>query len=108
LGQTLVIGRRSPLVVCASLASFAALAFTVQTPGLSHFFGSRPLGPTGWMFSMGPAAAATLAAAVAAQLLYPGALNAASNQRAGEDQEPIRPERVAAARRLDTTVVTAC
>jgi cation-transporting ATPase I len=107
LGQTLVIGRRSPLVVCASLASFAALAFTVQTPGLSHFFGSRPLGPTGWMFSIGPAAAATLAAAVAAHLLYPGAVNAASNQRAGEDQEPIRPGRVAAAPRLDRTVVTA-
>jgi cation-transporting P-type ATPase I len=85
LGQTLVIGWRSPLVVWASLASFAALAFTVQTPGLSHFFGSRPLGPTGWVFSVGPAAAATLAAAVAARLLRPGASNAAPNPRAGED-----------------------
>lgn len=71
LGQTLVLGRRSPLVAAASLFSFAALAVAVQTPGLSHFFGCRPLGPTGWAFSLGPSAAATLGAALATRLLRP-------------------------------------
>jgi cation-transporting ATPase I len=47
-GQTLVSGGRSPLVLGSSLGSLAALAAVVQTPGVSHFFGCRPLGPIGW------------------------------------------------------------
>ena len=48
LGQTLAAGWRDPLVVGATAASAAALMGVVQTPGLSHFFGCRPLGPVGW------------------------------------------------------------
>jgi cation-transporting ATPase I len=59
LGQTLAAGGRSPVVVGASLASFGALATIVQTPGLSHFFGCRPLGPVGWTIAGGASALAT-------------------------------------------------
>jgi cation-transporting ATPase I len=69
LGQTLALGRHSPLVVAASLASFTALAIIVQTPGPSHFFGCRPLGPVGWTFGLGAAAAATATSAIATPLL---------------------------------------
>jgi len=82
LGQTLLVGRRSPRVVAASLASFAALAFIVQTPGVSYFFGSRPLGPTGWLLSLWPAALATLAAAAVSYLLR-GPAPAAAEPRRG-------------------------
>lgn len=62
LGQTLVAGWRSPPVVAASLGSAAALAGVIQTPGLSQFFGCRPLGPLGWCIGMTCAAGASLAA----------------------------------------------
>ena len=45
LGQTLAAGWRDPLVVGSTAVSAAVLAGVVQTPGLSHFFGCRPLGP---------------------------------------------------------------
>ena len=35
----------------------AALAVIVQVPGLSHFFGSRPLMPHGWVIGLGCAMA---------------------------------------------------
>jgi len=64
LGQTLVAGWRNPLVACSTLASAAALGVVVQTPGVSHFFGCRPLGPIGWTIGLtsagGSAAAAPL------------------------------------------------
>jgi len=41
----------------------AALVGTVQTPIVSQFFGSRPLGPLGWGIVLG---AATSAAAIGA------------------------------------------
>jgi len=59
LGQTLVVRGRTPLVVTGSLASLAALAAVVQTPGLSQFFGSTPLWPHGWVIALGASAAAT-------------------------------------------------
>lgn len=65
LGQTLVVGWRSPLVAAASLVSIAALAGIIQTPGVSQFFGCRPLGPTGWGIGLGAAAVASLAAPAA-------------------------------------------
>ena len=65
LGQTVATGWRSPLVLGASLASGAALAVVVQTPGVSQFFGCRPLGPLGWTIA-GAATGAGTAAAVAA------------------------------------------
>src|SRR5262249_54887084 len=48
LGQTLVTGRRSPLVIAASVGRAPALAAVIQTPIVSHFFGCTPLGPVGW------------------------------------------------------------
>jgi cation-transporting ATPase I len=69
LGQTLAAGGRSPVVVGASLASFGALAIVVQTPGLSHFFGCRPLGPIGWTVAGGASALATGASIVVPRLV---------------------------------------
>lgn len=39
LGQTAIVGRRSPLVVGTSLVSTAGLVAIIQTPGVSQFFG---------------------------------------------------------------------
>ncbi|HEY2410218.1 MAG TPA: HAD-IC family P-type ATPase [Polyangiaceae bacterium] len=62
LGQTLLSGQLSRPVVITSVASAAALAAIVQTPGLSGMFGCRPLGPVGWATTIGASAAATYAA----------------------------------------------
>jgi cation-transporting ATPase I len=62
LGQTLVSGRFSRPVVVTSVTSAALLAAIVQTPGLSHLFGCRPLGPIGWATAVGASTAATYAA----------------------------------------------
>ncbi|MET9394507.1 cation-translocating P-type ATPase [Streptomyces sp. NPDC006624] len=48
LVQTLSGRRHSPLVWVTALGSAAVLAALVQTPGVSHFFGCTPLGPTAW------------------------------------------------------------
>jgi cation-transporting ATPase I len=61
LGQTLVSGGPSRPVLTTSLASAALLAAIVQTPGISRFFGCRPLGPGGWLTALGASAAATTA-----------------------------------------------
>jgi cation-transporting ATPase I len=59
LAQTLVTGGRSPVVIGATALSVGALVVTVQTPGLSQFFGCRPLGPIGWATATTAALAAT-------------------------------------------------
>ncbi len=69
LGQTLVVGGRNRATVAASLGSAAALLAVVQIPGLSHFFGCRPLGPLGLLQAGAATAAATGAAALAPTLL---------------------------------------
>jgi cation-transporting ATPase I len=61
--QTMVVGNRSPVVLGAGVLSLGALGFVVQTPGISQFFGSRPLGPGGWAIGLGSAAVATLVSA---------------------------------------------
>ncbi|WP_133241301.1 cation-translocating P-type ATPase [Nocardioides gansuensis] len=83
LGQTLLVGRRSPLVIAASLASIAALVVSVQTPGIAHFFGNRPLGPIGWTLGLTPAAAAMLAAAIATRIRTAAAPGAEHAERPG-------------------------
>lgn len=65
LGQTLVSGGRDVGVLAASLGSLAALLAVVEIPGLSHFFGCRPLGP----LALAQASTVTLAATGAAWLL---------------------------------------
>jgi cation-transporting ATPase I len=69
LGQTIVLGHHSPLVLMSSAVSVAALAAIVQTPGVSRFFGCRPLGPVGWAIATGAATTATLGAAAAGAVL---------------------------------------
>jgi magnesium-transporting ATPase (P-type) len=59
LGQTLLVGGRSPAVAAACLASTGVLVAVVQTPGLSQFFDCTPLGPVGWGIAAGSSAAAT-------------------------------------------------
>ena len=59
LGQTLLSGQFSRPVVLTSAASSLALAAMVQTPGVSHAFGCRPLGPLGWATALGASAGAT-------------------------------------------------
>ncbi len=68
LGQTLLVGWRSPLIVATALASAAALFAAIQTPGLSQFFGSTPIGPVAWAVVLGSAALGTVAAALAARI----------------------------------------
>jgi cation-transporting P-type ATPase I len=59
LGQTLLVGGRSPAVAIASLVSLGVLAAVVQTPGISQFFGSTPIGPVGWSIAAVAAGTAT-------------------------------------------------
>ena len=62
LGQTLLSGEFSRSVVITSAASSLALAAIVQTPGVSHAFGCRPLGPLGWATALSASASATVLA----------------------------------------------
>lgn len=67
LGQTLTAGKGNRLVTATGLGSAAVLAGIVQTPGISHFFGCRPVGPIGWLQAGTASVLATGAAAVAAE-----------------------------------------
>ena len=69
LGQTVAIGGRSPIVLGATVLSAGALVIVVQTPGLSQFFGCRPLGPVGWFTAVSASVNVT-----AASILIPWAL----------------------------------
>ncbi|ONI82627.1 cation-transporting ATPase [Saccharothrix sp. ALI-22-I] len=59
LGQTVAVRGRTPLVVAAGVGSLVALAAFVQVPGVSRFFGNRPLLPHQWFIALTAAAAAT-------------------------------------------------
>ncbi len=71
LGQTIVAGGRSPTVVGASLVSTGILVAAIQTPGVSQFFGCRPLGPVGWAQATGAAVGATGASLLVPKLIVP-------------------------------------
>lgn len=64
LGQTLLTGGRSPLVIASTVASTAALVGVIETPFVSQFFGCTPLGPVGWTIAAGAAAAGTVSSLV--------------------------------------------
>lgn len=66
--QALAAGRGDRSVTLASLGSLATVLAVVETPGLSQFFGCRPVGPLGLV-----QAAAAIAVGGAAQLAVPGA-----------------------------------
>jgi hypothetical protein len=59
LGQTIVAGGSNLPVLLTGIGSTAAMMSIVQSPGLSRFFGCRPLGPLGWTTALGASAAAT-------------------------------------------------
>ncbi|MGI5198707.1 HAD-IC family P-type ATPase [Streptomyces sp. CA-288835] len=63
--QTLQDAGRDPVVAAAVVGSLAVLGVVVTVPGLSHFFGSRPLGPVGWTIAVASAAGSVLVPAVA-------------------------------------------
>jgi cation-transporting ATPase I len=65
LGQTLVLGWRRPVVAASALVSTGAMFVLVQTPGVSRFFGCRPLGPLGWATAATCSSFATMGAVVA-------------------------------------------
>jgi cation-transporting ATPase I len=69
LGQTLRSGGSSRPVVVTSILSSAALVSIIQTPGVSHFFGCRPLGPLGWGTAVVASIAATRFASAADRVL---------------------------------------
>jgi cation-transporting ATPase I len=60
LGQTMTSGEFSRPAVITSIASAGALSLLIQTPGISHFFGCRPLGPIAWTTAIGASVAGTL------------------------------------------------
>lgn len=64
LGQTVLAGGTSPMVLGATALSVGALVVVVQTPGLSQFFGCRPMGPVGWGTAVAASVAATGASVV--------------------------------------------
>ncbi len=68
LGQTLLSGGLSRPVISTSVGSTVLLATIVQTPGLSQFFGCRPLDPIGWGIAMSSSIFATGVAAAFPQL----------------------------------------
>ncbi|MEH0845084.1 HAD-IC family P-type ATPase [Micromonospora sp. CPCC 205711] len=61
LGQTVLAGGTSPMVLASTAVSLGVLAGVVQTPGVSQFFGCTPLGPVGWSIAAGSALGATFA-----------------------------------------------
>ncbi|MER5222735.1 cation-translocating P-type ATPase [Streptomyces flaveus] len=63
--QTLQDAGRDPVVAAAVVGSLVVLGVVVSVPGLSHFFGSRPLGPVGWTIAVASAAGSVLVPAVA-------------------------------------------
>jgi calcium-translocating P-type ATPase len=60
LAQTLISGGADRQVLAATIGSAAVLVGIIQTPVVSQFFGSTPLGPVAWGIALAAIAAATL------------------------------------------------
>ncbi|MEV6024698.1 cation-translocating P-type ATPase [Streptomyces sp. NPDC052036] len=60
LAQTLASGGADRQVLAATIGSAAVLVGIIQTPVVSQFFGSTPLGPVGWGIALAAITAATL------------------------------------------------
>jgi cation-transporting ATPase I len=90
LGQTILVGGRDPVVLAAGLGSAALLAAIVQTPGVSHAFGCRPLGPIGWAVSTTASVAATAGAALLPRVCADRPMSGSSlAEPARHDQGPV-------------------
>ncbi|MFG2041522.1 HAD-IC family P-type ATPase [Dactylosporangium sp. NPDC048998] len=72
LGQTALLSGGDPVVLGAAGASAAALVGVVQTPGLSQFFGCRPIGPVAWGIVLAATAAGTTLGALRLPIPLPG------------------------------------
>jgi cation-transporting P-type ATPase I len=69
LGQTVVAGGwRRPATLATVVGSAAGLVGVIQTPGVSQFFGCRPMGPVGWAQATTAATLATVGSQVASRL----------------------------------------
>jgi uncharacterized protein YbjT (DUF2867 family)/phosphoserine phosphatase len=69
LGQTVAAGGwKRPSTLLTAAGSAAGLAAVIQTPGLSGFFGSRPLGPVGWTQAATAATVATAGSQIASRV----------------------------------------
>ncbi|MET9686767.1 cation-translocating P-type ATPase [Streptomyces coeruleorubidus] len=66
--QTLQDAGRDPVVAAAAVGSLLVLGVVVTVPGLSHFFGSRPLGPAGWTIALTSAAGSVVLPAVVSRV----------------------------------------
>jgi cation-transporting P-type ATPase I len=90
LGQTIVAGGwREPATMLTVAGSAAGLVAAVQTPVVSRFFGSRPLGPLGWSQAITASVAATLGSEVAARVA--NRLDAFRAEQAARDETPVPP-----------------
>jgi cation-transporting ATPase I len=87
LMQTLTSGWRDKVVLLAALMSLAVLWTIVTVPGVSRFFGCRPLGPLAWSIGLGSAAAA----AVVGMMLQP--IAEAVTDLEQEPEQEMEPER---------------
>ncbi|ROO82990.1 cation-transporting ATPase I [Actinocorallia herbida] len=93
LFQTIAAGGRDPLVFASGVFSLTVLAAVVQIPGLSHFFGCRPLLPHGWFVAYMAAASAAILAFVLTRIPIPDA-SAGIPARLREVVPAVLPERV--------------
>ena len=93
LAQTAWAGRRSPLVLVTAAGSFAVLVGVVQTPGVSRFFGCRPLDPLAWAVVLGWSAAGAAGAEVVPWLVrrIPAAEPVDGGPRAEEPSPDLEP-----------------
>ena len=91
LAQTLAVRGRTPLVLASGAVSLLILLGVVQVPGVSQFFGSRPLLPHQWLIALGAAMAST--AGVVAWQHWPGDDGAEGASQApalpGAPSEPV-------------------
>jgi cation-transporting P-type ATPase I len=60
LGQTIARSGGDPRVIATGVGSFLLLGAAIQTPGVSRFVGSRPMGPVGWATGLSGAALGTV------------------------------------------------
>ncbi|MGW5169998.1 HAD-IC family P-type ATPase [Streptomyces nodosus] len=97
LAQTLTSGGTGRQVLLSTVGSAVVLAGIIQTPGISQFFGSTPLGPVAWGIALAAIATATLLHSalepLSCRLASTGWLSAATEQaegtgKAGEADSP--------------------
>lgn len=96
LGQTLLAGGwRRPSTLVTVAGSAVVFVGAVQTPIVSRFFGSRPLGPLGWSQALTASAVATVGSEVAARAAARLDADTADTDGTGDagDDRPTLPRR---------------